>query len=105
MKHTRVVSTKCTPGFACRAFSDTTLVCFIVNEHTTKCSHYIAIAMGPFSSTANFDRTIDFEEAFIRNHCNQRKPFYRLWNLREGLGLLMVSDSARSMGNVFTVQN
>ena len=38
MKHTRVVSTKCTPGFACRAFSDTTLVCFIVNEHTTKCS-------------------------------------------------------------------
>ena len=40
MKHTRVVSTKCTPGFACRAFSDTTLVCFIVNEHTTKCSRY-----------------------------------------------------------------
>ena len=40
MKHTRVVSTKCNPGFACRAFSDTTLVCFIVNEHTTKCSHY-----------------------------------------------------------------
>ena len=26
--------------FACRAFSDTTLVCFIVNEHTTKCSRY-----------------------------------------------------------------
>ena len=25
-------------GFACRAFSDTTRVCFIVNEHTTKCS-------------------------------------------------------------------
>ena len=41
MKHTWVVSTKCTPGFACRAFSDTTLVCFIVNEHTTKCSRYI----------------------------------------------------------------
>ena len=40
MKHTWVVSTKCTPGFACRAFSDTTLVCFIVNEHTTKCSRY-----------------------------------------------------------------
>ena len=39
MKHTRVVSTKCTPGFACRAFSDTTLVCFIVNEHTTMCSY------------------------------------------------------------------
>ena len=38
--NTRVVSTKCTPGFACRAFSDTTLVCFIVNEHTTKCSRY-----------------------------------------------------------------
>ena len=43
MKHTRVVSTKCTAGFACRAFSDTTLVCFIVNEHTTKCSHYRGI--------------------------------------------------------------
>ena len=42
MKHTRVVSTKCTPGFACRAFSDTTLVCFNVNEHTTKCSRYIS---------------------------------------------------------------
>ena len=41
MKHTQVVSTKYTPGFACRAFSDTTLVCFIVNEHTTKCSRYI----------------------------------------------------------------
>ena len=27
-------------GFACRAFSETTLVCFIVNEHTTKCSRY-----------------------------------------------------------------
>ena len=40
MKRTRVVSTKCTPGFACRAFSDTTLVCLIVNEHTTKCSPY-----------------------------------------------------------------
>ena len=34
------MSIKCTPGFACCAFSDTTLVCFIVNEHTTKCSHY-----------------------------------------------------------------
>ena len=47
MKHTRVVSTKCTPGFACRAFSDTTLVCFIVNEHTTKCSSYIIASPGP----------------------------------------------------------
>ena len=45
MKHTRVVSTKCTPGFACRAFSDTTLVCFIVNEHTTKCSRYSTAAV------------------------------------------------------------
>ena len=26
--------------FDWRAFSDTTLVCFFVNEHTTKCSHY-----------------------------------------------------------------
>ena len=43
MKQTRVVSTKCTPGFACRAFSDTTLVCFIVNERTTKCSRYIDV--------------------------------------------------------------
>ena len=40
VRDTRVVSTKCTPGFACCAFSDTTLVCFIVNEHTTKCSNY-----------------------------------------------------------------
>ena len=46
MKHTRVVSTKCTPGFACRAFSDTTLVCFIVNEHTTKFFHYIHASVG-----------------------------------------------------------
>ena len=45
MKHTRVVSTKCTPGFACRAFSDTTLVCFIVNEHTTKCSRFMNTRM------------------------------------------------------------
>ena len=37
---TRVVSNECTPGFACREFSGTTLVCFIVNEHTTKCSRY-----------------------------------------------------------------
>ena len=47
MKHTRVVSTKCTPGFACRAFSDTTLVCFIVNEHTTKCSRYRNTCLSP----------------------------------------------------------
>ena len=39
MKHTRVVS-KGTPGFACCAFNDTILVCFIVNEHTTKYSCY-----------------------------------------------------------------
>ena len=45
MKHTRVVSTKCTPGFACRAFSDTTLVCSIVNEHTTKCSRYNHVSL------------------------------------------------------------
>ena len=31
----------CDKSFACRAFSDTTLVCFIVNEHTTKCSRYM----------------------------------------------------------------
>ena len=30
MKHTRVVSTKSTPGFASRAFGDTTLVSFII---------------------------------------------------------------------------
>ena len=47
MKHTRVVSTKCTPSYACRAFRDTTLVCFIVNEHTTKCSHYKDIQRTP----------------------------------------------------------
>ena len=33
MKHTRVVSTKCSIGLAYRAFSDTTLVYFIVNGH------------------------------------------------------------------------
>ena len=33
-----MVSIKCTPGLACRAFNDTTLVCFIANEHTPKCS-------------------------------------------------------------------
>ena len=38
MKHTRVVLTKCTPGFACRAFSDITLVCFIVNDYNMVCS-------------------------------------------------------------------
>ena len=50
LKHTRVVSTKCTPGFACRAYSDTTLVCFIVNEHTTKFSRYIdgILPKGPY---------------------------------------------------------
>ena len=40
MKHTRIVSTKCTPGFVCREFSYTTPVCFIVNEHTAKCFRY-----------------------------------------------------------------
>ena len=46
MKHTRVVSTKCTPGFACRAFSDTNLVCVIVNAHTAKCSRYDILSIG-----------------------------------------------------------
>ena len=32
MKHTRVVSVKFIAGFACRVFTDTILVCFIVNE-------------------------------------------------------------------------
>ena len=40
VKHTQVVSTKCTPGFGSHAYSETILLCFIVNEHTTKCSHY-----------------------------------------------------------------
>ena len=40
MKHTQVVSTKCTSGFTCRTFIDTTFVCSIVNEHTIKCSRY-----------------------------------------------------------------
>ena len=54
MKHTRVVSTKCTPGFACRAFSDTTLVCFIVNEHTTKCSRYTHTGVSRVASFTTF---------------------------------------------------
>ena len=57
MKHTRVVSTKCTPGFACRAFSDTTLVCFIFNEHTTKCSRYINTHVHKITKIANYKRT------------------------------------------------
>ena len=40
MEHTRVVTTKYTPSVAYRAFNDTTLVCFIVNEHTVKCFLY-----------------------------------------------------------------
>ena len=41
MEHTRVVLLNARQAKkACRAFSDTTLVCFIVNEHTTKCSRY-----------------------------------------------------------------
>ena len=40
MKHTRAVSAECSSGFACHACSNITLVCFIVNEHTTKCSRY-----------------------------------------------------------------
>ena len=55
-----------------------------------------ALAMDPFSSpfmTAKFDCTIDFEEAFIRNPSNQKKILYHLWNLHEGLSLLMVSNS------------
>ena len=51
---TRVVSNKCTPGFAYRAFSDTTLLCFIVNEHTTKCSHYKIIHHFVIKQDANW---------------------------------------------------
>ena len=54
------------------------------------------------SWTAEFDCTIDFEEASIRNSSNQKKILNHLWNLHEGhhmwnqhesLGLLMVSKS------------
>ena len=44
MKHTRMVSTKCTPGFACRAVSNTTLVpsvpAFIIHANL-RCKKYI----------------------------------------------------------------
>ena len=40
MKNTRMVSTKCIPGEAGVHLVDTTRVCFIVNKHTTKGSHY-----------------------------------------------------------------
>ena len=63
------------------------------------------LASDPFSSTLmnGFDLTIDFEETFIQNPTNQKKLLYCLWNLREwhslwnlhdGLGLLMVSNSS-----------
>ena len=67
MKHTRVVSTKCTPGFACRAFSDTTLVCFIVNEHTTKCSRYIITSRIPVSIISILGICQHFDKGQIRN--------------------------------------
>ena len=46
---------------------------------------------------------------FFRNPSNQKKLLnlhegHHLWNLYESLGLLMVSNSARGTGNVFTVQ-
>ena len=70
MKHTRVVSTKCTPGFACRAFSDTTLVCFIVNEHTTKCSRYIADKLA-YTDLPELDIVDDcIECVFAKLHVN-----------------------------------
>ena len=59
MKHTRVVSTKCTPGFACRAFSDTTLVCFIVNEHIIKCSRYRNEAVPDYRSLVTLKPGMD----------------------------------------------
>ena len=43
IKHTRLVFAERTPGFACRAFSDTSLLCFMVKEHTNKCSCYIVV--------------------------------------------------------------
>ena len=36
MKPARVMLAKWTSGIACHAFSETTLVSFIVNEHTTE---------------------------------------------------------------------
>ena len=71
MKHTRVVSTKCTPGFACRTFSDTTLVCFIVNEHTTKCSHYTLLRVSATQHSPNastVSETIAITELLVVLH-------------------------------------
>ena len=74
--HTRVVSIKCTPGFACRAFSATTRVCFIVNEHTTKCSHYNDIC--PISWNRDYFYGIWHDKIhsikkLLRSTCKKRK--------------------------------
>ena len=68
-RNTWVVSTKCTPGFACRAFSDTTLVCFIVNEDTTKCSHY----------TDKLQSFLTREVKLVNYDCYIQRNCYR-WN-------------------------
>ena len=65
LTHNRLVSTNFTPGFVCRAFSDTTLVCYSVNVHIqpsvpaltinkTLCCHVIA----------------HWYETQLRTHCN-----------------------------------
>ena len=87
MKHTRVVSTKCTPGFACRAFSDTTLVCFIVNEHTTKCSRYRNIHQ--------------FREIDLLRNC----PFvWTIWGMQSAMILLKMHWSCSLRSRLVWIQ-
>ena len=91
--HTRVVSTKCTPGFTCRAFSDTTLVCFIVNEHTTKCSHYI-----PFYSNyvnlkdVHVGTTCRYQTTWNHDDVIKWKQSPRYWSFVRGIHRSLVNS-------------
>ena len=74
MKHTRVVSPKCTPGFACRAFSDTTLVCFIVDEHTTKCSRYRPMHLQYITGYMECTRPVIIPRLYLEKSITQDQP-------------------------------
>ena len=109
-KHTRVVSIKCTPGFACRAFSDTTLACFIVNVYTTKCSPYNNTAIAVVETTPNFEHTkrhrrttrcliwviwrtfATFQRDRLSWWRHQMEPFYALLVLCAGISPVSVNS-------------